>query len=142
MVGIERPRRRRRNDSPLEAKEQEFLFQWAEDMAALKWPELHLMYAIPNGGSRHKLEAANLKKQGVKPGVPDVFLPVPRGGYHGLYIEMKRRRGGVLSQDQRDYIDALRAQGYRVETCKGFHPAADLIEEYMSEGVEKPHASV
>lgn len=139
MAGINRPNRRRRNESPLEAKEQEFLFRWAEDMAALKWSELRLMYHVPNGGSRNKIEAANLKRQGVKAGVPDVCLPVPRGGYHGLYIEMKRRRGSVLSQDQREYIEALRQQGYRVEVCKGFHPAADLIEEYLSEGVDESH---
>ena len=142
MAGINRTNRRRKNDSPWEAKEQEYLFQWAESMAALKWPELRLMYHIPNGGSRNKIEAAHLKLQGVKAGVPDVCLPVPRGGYHGLYIEMKRRRGGVLRPDQREYIEALKAQGYRVEICKGFHLAADLIEEYMSEGVGKPHASV
>ena len=47
------------------------------------------MFHIPNGGSRNKLEASNLKKQGVKAGVPDLFLPVGRGSYHGLFIELK-----------------------------------------------------
>ena len=131
---MERRRSRRRsNVSPLEAKEQKFLFQWAENMAVLKWPELRLMYHVPNGGSRNSIEAANLKAQGVKPGVPDVFLPVARKGFHGLYIEMKRRRGGILSKYQKEYIEALKKQGYRVEVCKGFHAAADVIEDYMSE---------
>lgn len=121
------------NQVPLESDEQTWLFKWAQDMAALKWPELALMYHIPNGGSRNKVEAARLKAQGVKKGVPDVFLPVPRGGYHGLYIEMKRQKGSVVSQEQKEYIAALRAQGYRVEVCKGFHAAADVIEEYMNE---------
>lgn len=71
-----------------EAREQEALFRWA-DFAAGTMPELKLLYHIPNGGSRNKAEAANLKRQGVKAGVPDLFLPVPRGGYHGLYIELK-----------------------------------------------------
>lgn len=131
---MERRRSRRRsNVSPLEAKEQKFLFQWAENMSVLKWPELRLMYHVPNGGSRNSIEAANLKAQGVKPGVPDVFLPVARKGFHGLYIEMKRRRGGILSKHQKEYIEALKEQGYRVEVCKGFHAAADVIEDYMSE---------
>lgn len=130
---MERRRSRRRsNVSPLEAKEQKFLFQWAENMAVLKWPELRLMYHVPNGGSRNSIEAVNLKAQGVKPGVPDVFLPVARKGFHGLYIEMKRRRGGILSKYQKEYIEALKEQGYRVEVCKGFHAAADVIEDYMS----------
>ena len=129
----------RRNETPLESLEQRFLFEWASDMADLKWPELKFMFAIPNGGSRHKIEAANLKKQGVKAGVPDVMLPVPRHGYHGLYIEMKRRRGGTLSRDQKTYIAFLREQGYKVEKCNGFHEAADVIEDYMSEEKESIH---
>ena len=50
------------------------------------------VFHIPNGGYRNKAEAAHLKAQGVRPGVPDLCVPVARHGYHGLYIEMKRRR--------------------------------------------------
>lgn len=116
---------------PPEAAEQTWLFQWAAQMAEYKWPELDLMYHIPNGGSRNRIEAARLKAQGVKPGIPDVFLPVPKNGYHGLYIEMKRQYGGALSEEQKDKIPKLRNQGYRVEVCKGFQQAADVIEAYM-----------
>lgn len=119
------------NPIPPESAEQTWLFQWAQTMATLKWPELALMYHIPNGGSRNKIEASRLKAQGVKRGVPDICLPVPRGGYHGMYIEMKRQQGGTVSTEQKDYIEALRNQGYRVEVCKGFQAAADVIEEYM-----------
>lgn len=117
---------------PLESKEQQWLFEWANDMAALKWPELSMLYAIPNGGSRNKIEAAHLKQQGTKSGVPDICLPVARGGYHGLYIELKRVKGGNASGNQKCWIDDLRRQGYRAEICKGFQKAADLIEEYMN----------
>ena len=65
-----------------EADEQEALFAWAEYQKG-KYPELELMYHIPNGGSRNKAEAARLKAQGVKPGVPDICLPVPRGNIMG-----------------------------------------------------------
>ena len=133
------PKKRRRGrvtggqPVPLECDEQTWLFQWAWGAAALKWPELMLMYAIPNGGSRHKTEAARLKAQGVNPGIPDICLPVARGGYHGLYIELKRRKGGRTSEKQDEKIPLLRAQGYRVEVCLGFQRAADVIEEYMTD---------
>lgn len=123
---------RKFGEVPLEGKEQQWLFEWANDMSALKWPELSLLYAIPNGGSRNKIEAAHLKQQGTKSGVPDVCLPVARGGYHGLYIELKRVKGNSASANQKNWIAELRKQGYKAEVCKGFQKAADLIEEYMS----------
>ena len=105
-------------------------------MQHLQWPELELMHHIPNGGSRNKIEAARLKGQGVKAGIPDVFLPVAKGGYHGLYIEMKKQHGGTVSPEQKDKIAKLREQGYRVEVCKGFQNAADVIEAYMEERLD------
>lgn len=116
---------------PIESVEQTWLFRWAENMAYLKWPELELLYHTPNGGSRNHIEAARLKAQGVKAGIPDIYLPVSRSNYHGLYIELKRQHGGRLSPDQKEMIPKLRAQGYRVEVCKGFQQAADVIEAYM-----------
>lgn len=115
---------------PTEAEEQTTLFRWIEIMTK-KWPELALCHAIPNGGSRHPIEAVHLKAQGVKAGIPDIFLPVPRGQYHGLYIEMKRRKGGRLSIEQSKMIGRLRGQGYRCEVCRGWEEARDVIEEYM-----------
>ena len=114
-----------------EAREQEALFRWVA-FARSGMPDLDMLYHIPNGGSRDIREAANLKKQGVKSGVPDIFLAVPRGGYHGLFIEMKRRDGGRLSVAQREWIDALREIDYRVEVCKGFGPAAKVLLEYLN----------
>ena len=117
---------------PTEAQEQTTLFQWAGMMAG-KWPELRLCHAIPNGGSRNPIEARHLKEQGVKPGIPDLFLPCARGGWHGLYIEMKRRKGGRVSIEQKKTIIALREQGYRVEVCEGWEKARDVIVEYMND---------
>lgn len=82
---------------PNESVEQQCLFRWAE-FASGKYPELRLMYHIPNGGARSKATAGRLKAEGVKAGVPDICLPVSRDGYHGLYIELKRERGGKISQ--------------------------------------------
>ena len=111
-----------------EAAEQEALFAWAELMRG-RLPGIERMYHCPNGGSRNPVEAANLKRQGVKPGVPDIFLPVARGRYHGLYIEMKTDKGR-LSDDQRDWLSALREQGYAAYVCRGWERAAKLILKY------------
>lgn len=122
------------NQIPTEAQEQTTLFQWAK-LREWQWPELRLLHAIPNGGSRNPIEARHLKEQGVKAGIPDIFLPCARGGFHGLYIEMKRRKGGRVSIEQKKAIIALREQGYRVEVCNGWEEARDIITEYMEAGV-------
>lgn len=110
------------------------LFQWAE-FQSLKYPALRLMFHVPNGGSRNLIEAKNLKKMGVRAGVPDIFLPVARGGFHGLFIEMKRADGGRLSGSQAEYIQKLRMQGYQAVVCKGFDSAVSVITAYL-EGEE------
>ena len=117
--------------APKEALEQKWLFEWAGAMSVLRYPELALLYHCPNGGSRNAVEARHLKEQGVKAGIPDIFLPVAKNGWHGLYIELKRKVGGVVSPEQKQMIDKLRMQKYRVEVCTGIHAAADVIEAYM-----------
>ncbi len=119
----------RYNLSPHEDAEQAALIQWAFFEAG-RLPGVDLLYAIPNGGSRDTREAANLKRQGVKAGVPDLFLPVARGGKHGLYIEMKRREGGRVSDLQKEWIQKLTAQGYECHVCFGFDEAVAAIENY------------
>ena len=116
--------------APLEGEEQAMLFSWAQ-MFAYRYPELKLMFHIPNGGKRSKVEAARFKKEGVKSGVPDIFLPVARGKYHGLFIELKRLEKGRVSSAQSDWIPALREQRYAAEVCKGWVAASALIEKYL-----------
>lgn len=117
---------------PSESYEQETLFKWME-LQSKKRPELKLCFHIANGGSRGKVEAAHFKAEGVKAGVPDLFLPVARGPYHGLFIEMKRQKGGRVSDEQKAWISALTAQGYLAEVCHGWLEAAALIEDYLNE---------
>ena len=115
---------------PTEAQEQVTLFQWARIMEKF-WPELRLLHHIPNGGSRNPIEGRNFKMQGVKAGIPDIFLPCARHGYHGLYIEMKRRKGGRVSVDQKRMMMALAAERYKVAVCHGWEEAKEAITEYM-----------
>lgn len=120
----------RRKPIPHEANEQEALFGWARLMRG-KYPELDLLYHIPNGGSRNRIEAANLKRQGVKAGVPDLCLPVARGRYHGLYIEMKYGKNKT-SDKQNKWLDALSKQGYAVAVCYGWESAQRVITNYLN----------
>lgn len=115
---------------PSEDEEQIMVMNWAE-LAKGKWPELELLFHIPNGGKRGKREAARFRDMGVKAGVPDLCLPVPRGNYAGLYIEMKRRKGGVVSPEQKKWISSLRGRGYAAEMARGGAEAVAIIEGYL-----------
>lgn len=115
-----------------ENQEQAALFEWAS-MSEGRHPELKLLHSIPNGGYRPPRTAAILKATGVKAGVPDICLPVARGGFYGLYIEMKREKGGSLSASQRVWLNRLDKQGYRAVVCKGFEAARAEILNYLEE---------
>ena len=121
--------RRQQNRKKSEATEQEALISWCR-VFENRYPELKLIYHVPNGGSRNQLEAANLKRQGVKAGVPDICLPAPRGIYHGLYIELKAGRNTTTAK-QRSWLDYLRQQGYFTAVCYGWQTAAELVEQYL-----------
>lgn len=115
---------------PDEHREQCWLIQWCRSQARVH-PALAMIYAIPNGGKRHPVVANKLRAEGVRSGVPDLCLPVARGTWHGLYIEMKRRRGGTVSEDQHGWLVALRKEGYRTEVCKGWEVARDVLMDYL-----------
>ncbi len=113
-----------------EHTEQVALFRWAA-VQKCTLPELALMFAIPNGGHRSKAVAAKLKAEGVKPGVPDICLPVARGGYHGLFIELKAGKNKA-SAAQTDWITGLNFQGYCAVCLTGWDAARNWIELYLS----------
>ena len=114
---------------PTEEEEQTVVMHWAA-MAAGRWPELRLLFHIPNGGKRLKTEAARFRAAGVRSGVPDLFLPCSRGGYHGLWIEMKAV-GGRVSREQEQWRKDLLGQGYMCAVCYGADAAIETIEKYM-----------
>lgn len=89
------------------------------------------VFHIPNEAKRSPAVAARLKAEGLRPGVPDLCIPVARGKYHSLYIEMKAP-GGKPSAEQVEWIHRLRAQGMCAYCCIGASNAIALIELYMS----------
>ncbi len=109
------------------------LMIWAQTVTKLH-PELKWMFAIPNGGSRHKAEAGKLKAMGVKAGVPDIFLPVSRGSQAGLWIELKKPVVGKVSSEQNEWLEYLRTQGYAAAICYGWTEARDIILNYLKSG--------
>lgn len=118
-----------------EAQIQTTLFEWSKYIK-----ELDCMYAIPNGGSRHKLEAINLKRQGVKAGVPDICLPLERGIYGAMYLELKSLKGKVQrSQDW--YLKTLKNNGYFVAVCHSLKSAINCIEDYLQLKIGEIHPS-
>lgn len=100
-----------------------------------KWPMLERLYHTPNGGYRNAAEAVQLKRMGVRPGVPDLFLPYPAGGFHGLWLEMKTDVGRPTAC-QRDWIEYLRSVGYAAYICRGAGEAINAIEDYLNRRTE------
>jgi hypothetical protein len=92
-----------------------------------------LIYHVPNGGQRHKAVAAKLKEQGVKAGVPDLVLPMARGGYFGLYLEFKATppNDAPVSPSQHACIRRLDEQGYLAIVCRGHFDAMEHIRAYL-----------
>lgn len=119
-----------------EAQEQCELIEWANQCVRLNiYPELEMLYAVPNGGRRNKAEAAHLKRQGVKAGVPDLCLSIPRGKYHGLYIEMKVDNNKP-TEKQEHWLRNLSYYGYAVKVCYSARAARAAIESYLSLAVD------
>ena len=111
-----------------------------EQMGVIDWalwntnrfPELRMLYHTPNGGKRNAAEAARFKAMGVKSGVPDLCLPVPRGGYAGLYIEMKYGKNKT-TDNQDKWLADLKAQGYKTAVCWSGEEATRELEAYLQQ---------
>lgn len=130
VAGLDRPRRIVTCEP--EWQEAERLIRWRDDEGVMLFPELKWLYAIPNGGFRHKSVAGRMKAQGVVAGAPDFNLDVARGPYHGLRIELKRRVGGTVSPAQKHWIAWLTSQGYLAVVCKGWEEARERLVDYLS----------
>jgi hypothetical protein len=119
-----------------EHDEQVKVINWCFDMTR-HYPELDLIFAIPNGamlggGKVGAIRANSLKAEGMRPGVCDLFLPVARGKWHGMFIEMKTQIG-KLSENQEQFIAGVKAQGYYTAVCYGASEAIEQLSYYLQE---------
>lgn len=128
-----------------EHSEQVALMQWCA-LHKKRYPQLEWLYAVPNGFFASSGQKGKMKAEGLRDGVPDLFLPYPglikvyaviTGNYHGLYIEMKReiyrnRSNGGCSEDQIKWIDYLNSVGYKAVVCYGWEEARDTLVEYLN----------
>lgn len=122
----------RRRPKAIEHEQQRALFAWVDDERTIRqYPELGLYHATPNGGHRSPAVAAKLKAEGVRAGVLDTCLPIARGNYIGLWIELKSPSGAV-SPAQRDWISSLAKHGHRVVICTSWEAARDELLAYLS----------
>ena len=117
---------------PTEEQEQRVVMQW-RDLMMGRYPCLRLLIHIPNGGLRSKSEAVRFRLLGVRAGVSDLFLPVARHDYHGLWIEMKRQKGGKLSKEQKEWLDEMTEQGFLAVRCDGAKEAIEVLEGYVKQ---------
>ena len=109
--------------------EQVALFKLAA-LHAKRYPELALLYAIPNAARRSPRQGAWMKAEGLKAGVPDVHLPIASCGYNGLWIELKVGKNRP-TEAQKQWHDALRAMGHKVCVCYSAQAAWDEITGYL-----------
>lgn len=92
-------------------------------------PEFAL-YAVPNGGARDAITGARLKAEGVRRGIPDLFLAAPRNKLAGLFLELKRH-GNTTSPEQREVLAYLQREGYATAVCYSASEAQDKIVQYL-----------
>jgi hypothetical protein len=128
-----------KNETPKEEWEQEQIFRWAYSNQ-IRVPELQLCNGSMNGVYVTPKIRAKLKAQGLRPGVPDIDLPVKRFPYTGLHIELKRVKGGRVSKEQKRFHQLLEQQGRKVEVCKGWIEAVCTMIDYLDCDLKKPVA--
>ena len=116
--------------TPPESWEQEQIFKWSS-VQQITSPELRYMISSLAGVRLSTGASIKAKRQGNKPGFPDIFLPVGNGAYHGLFIELKKRAGGTVSADQKRWLKHLASQNFRAVVCKGWQEAVAEIKKYL-----------
>jgi hypothetical protein len=111
-----------KNKTPLEGKEQEAL--------VLRLREKKIpFYAVPNGADVEPHHRALMKREGMENGVSDLVILKFKDA---LYLEMKRRKGGVWGPDQKAFKEKIEALGFRYEVAKGAKEAWEKITEFLS----------
>lgn len=103
--------------------------KWAYKANPTRYPNLDLLHCSLNGVKLTKTQAGIAKGQGMLSGVPDLFLPVPRQSFHGLYIEMKSEKGRV-TDNQEWFLSKTNGLGYKTAVCYSAKEAIETIQDY------------
>lgn len=131
-----KPTKPRRPRCKAEDNAQKAVMMW---LGWQKWQGEKLanfVHHSPNGGARSGAEGANFKRMGTKAGFPDLFLFIANGGYHGLFIELKRPKTatheqGKLEPSQQMMLERLSGQGYKAVVCYGYDETVQTIKDYL-----------
>lgn len=115
-----------------ESQEQVLVMDWCRTME-YKYPELEIIFHIVNEGKRSKKYGALKKKEGLKRGIPDICLPIPKGPYHSLYIELKSKTG-KLTIEQKEWLKKLNKHGNKAVVAKGADEAIQVLQWYLNLG--------
>lgn len=113
-----------------ESMHQKTIIEWCE-WQKVKYPELDMIFHITNEGKRSKRMGAELKRMGLKRGIPDICLPVPNEKYSGLFIELKADKTKRLSKEQKEWLEKLNRFGYKAVRCNGADEAISVIKDYL-----------
>jgi len=89
-----------------------------------------LLFAIPNGGKRTAITGRIMNAEGALAGVPDLFLAVPSGSYHGMFIEMKWGKNKP-SPEQEAFLSAVMIAGYKTLVCYSFDEFFKEVADYL-----------
>lgn len=125
-----------------EGGHQKAIFIWASWNRG-RYPELKWLHSSQSGAKMTPATAGKMKAEGMRAGVVDIFLDVPRGGFHGLRLELKVpeqrnakgtivKRKGVLSAEQEEWLAHYASSGFFTHTCYGWESAVQLIETYLN----------
>lgn len=131
--------------SMTEDNEQKAIITWARwqpvALIGLAGVIADYLHHSPNGGARTAREGKKFKQMGTLSGFPDLFLFIPRGGYHGLFIELKTPKGktatgktrqaGRLQETQEVMLNRLDKAGYKAVVCYGANNAIEEIKNYL-----------
>lgn len=115
--------------------EQTLLVTWWRAWAAEHKYDPKLLFAIPNGANKTIAQAIKFREEGLLAGVADLFLAIPMGGLHGLWIEMKKEKGGHWRPEQKEFCVMVQAMGYGYVVAKGADMGIRLMKEYLSEAL-------
>lgn len=113
-----------------ESRIQSEVMKWRDLGAAHSFPVLSDLYAIPNGTFTGWQTAKRMKREGVKSGVSDLHLPVPIGGFAGLWIEVKTP-DGQLSTEQREWLTRMHGYGHCTALARSTQECVDVLLWYV-----------